>query len=200
MSDFETLIRGKGYSSSERWYPNFKIEQYEKAFSKLHGNVGKKRALAKNLSYNTQYLEFLDKELSELVLPPVIKMELIKTYVLTGMAILEGLFEHIVESHEWCKKPTNLKKSIEILEAHQTELPFPSSCYSELQELRKYRNRIHLYLRNAEGDTDHDFNAFYLDYKKQNIRKKICHALYVILTSDVVTDHPECFDFLKDKS
>lgn len=67
----------------------------------------------------------------------------------------------------------------------------------ETYELREYRNRIHL--SNVVDVTDHDYNAFALDLKKNDIKRKMCHTLYTILTSDIVTDSPEHFDFLKDK-
>jgi len=53
--------------------------------------------LVKNLSYNTQYLEYLSKTLSK-NLHSTIQVETTKTYVLTGMSIIESILYYAIKS------------------------------------------------------------------------------------------------------
>ena len=59
--------------------------------------------LLKNICYNMQYLEFLNKELDELELSAVLRPMTIKYFVITGMSVLEGLFTYIVKSNGYWK-------------------------------------------------------------------------------------------------
>lgn len=51
--------------------------------------------LVKNLSYNTQYLEYLTKTLRK-NLHVTINIETTKTYVLTGMSIIESILYYTI--------------------------------------------------------------------------------------------------------
>ena len=99
---FETLIESNNYDTKNRWYPT-PIELYRKGFS-LNSKVDGYRPLIDNLAYSLQYLEFLDKELSELKLSSVIEVMIIKNYTITSMSILEGIFSNIIKSNDWWKK------------------------------------------------------------------------------------------------
>lgn len=186
------------------WYPT-PIKAYLKAI-KINKEEPKDHALSKNISYNLQYLEFLQKELNELVLSGVIKATIIKTYIITAISILEGLFtyiekEYIGETHS--DAPT-LYDLIDKLKAHPQVLNIPDDeTYGKLHEIRKLRNKIHLSKlknMNSSKDTedegavimDHDYNIFDDD---QHLL--VQSTLYKILTLKVVTDEPELFDFLK---
>ena len=114
---FETLIGSKHYNTTERWYP-ISVERYRVAF-KIDTSIENSRALRSNLAYSMQYLEFLEKEMAELKLSSVIYIMLVKTYVVTGMSILEGLFTNIVKSNGWWKR-TNLE-SIGTTTANETK-------------------------------------------------------------------------------
>ena len=99
---FETLIKGKNYKSEERWYPTA-VEEFRKGFA-LEPSMEGYHPLVDNLAYSLQYLEFLEKELSELVLSSVLYTMHIKSYVITSMSILEGIFTNIIKSNGWWKK------------------------------------------------------------------------------------------------
>ena len=81
-------------------------DRYRRAF-KIDTHIENSLALKSNLAYSMQYLEFLEKEFYELNLSSVIYIMLVKTYAVTGMSILEGLFTNIIKSKGWWKK-TNL--------------------------------------------------------------------------------------------
>ena len=101
MSDlpFETLI--KENDCKDRWYPN-SIDNYSVTFI-IDSSIENSAALIKNISYNMQYIEFLEKEFDELNVSSVIYTMLVKSYVITAMSILEGIFSSIIKSNGWWK-------------------------------------------------------------------------------------------------
>lgn len=50
-----------------------------------------------------QYIQFLEKELKELELSSVLYTMLVKTYVITGIGIIEGIFSYVIKSNGWWK-------------------------------------------------------------------------------------------------
>ena len=221
---FETLLRSKHYNASERWYPG-SVEYYRRAF-KIDTSIENSRALLSNLAYSMQYLEFLEKEIAELKLSNVIYVMLVKTYVVTGMSVLEGLFTNIIKASGWWKKTNleslgttqanetkfgevkyvvktelfkkvpeyemrmDLEALIKILDRHREALGVDHLVYPALRRLKALRNRVHLQM--LESDTDHDYNAF--DY---TVKNEMGSILYTILTSSMVTELPQAFEFLK---
>ena len=103
MSDipFETLIKENRVSASERWYP-CSVEKYKISFN-IDTSIENSHALRSNLAYSMQYLEFLEKEIAELAVNSVIYTMIVKSYVITGMSILEGLFSNVIKSRGWWK-------------------------------------------------------------------------------------------------
>lgn len=221
---FETLIKGKESYPSVRWYP-ISVDVYKRAI-KLDYSVENTPALQSNLAYSMQYLEFIEKEFSELDVSSVIYVMLVKTYIITGMSVLEGIFSNIIKSNRWWKMSDvesmgvaqtnetkfdgekmivktellkkvdpypvqmNLDELIKILDRHHKVLDVNHLVYPALKRLKNLRNRVHL--QKAENSTDHDYNAFGVDEKKEMGR-----ILYEILTSKMVTDMPQTFEFLK---
>ena len=221
---FETLLRSKHYNVSERWYPG-SVDYYRRAF-KIDTSIENSRALLSNLAYSMQYLEFLEKEMAELKLSNVIYVMLVKTYVVTGMSVLEWLFTNIIKASGWWKKTNleslgttqanetkfgevkyvvktelfkkvpeyetrmDLEALIKILERHREALGVDHLVYPALRRLKALRNRVHLQM--LESDTDHDYNAF--DY---TVKNEMGSILYTILTSSMVTELPQAFEFLK---
>lgn len=221
---FETLLKEKGNKSSERWYP-ITVKDYELAFN-IDTSIENSHALQKNLAYSMQYLQFLEKEMAELEVSSVIYVMLVKTYVITGMSVLEGLFTNIVKSNGWWKTTDleslgttqanetnfdgqsfvvkteimkkvspyqlqmNMDEIIKILSRHHQALAVNHLVYPALKRLKDLRNRIHL--QKTDCSTDHDYNAF--DY---NVKQEMGSILYEILTSKMITNLPQHFEFLK---
>ncbi|MBR1555781.1 MAG: hypothetical protein IJ644_10400 [Oscillospiraceae bacterium] len=98
---FSTLLREKNLKSNNRWYPH-SIDAYTKAFI-IDSHIPASSALLRNIAYNMQYIEFLEKEFEELDVSTVIYTMLVKNYVITAMSILEGIFSNIVKSNGWWK-------------------------------------------------------------------------------------------------
>ena len=97
---FETLIKGNAPKSRDhKWYPT-SVEDYRNNL-KIESDTDFHIALRCNLSYNLQYLEFLQKELDELEVSSVLESMIIKNYVITGMSILEGIFAYVIKNNGW---------------------------------------------------------------------------------------------------
>lgn len=83
-----------------------KVKEYEQLYgSGIVANAFFQRtyALIKNLSYNTQYLEFIDNAL-KLEIHSTIRTEFIKTFVTTGISIVESILYYFIKSEGLQKK------------------------------------------------------------------------------------------------
>lgn len=196
---FTTLLKNdikKGWYNT--WYP-VPVETYRNIL-KIDTSTEKGAALLNNICYNLQYLEFLEKEFAELEVSSVICVMLVKSYVLTASSIIEGLFGDLIQQKGWtlspetkqeCHKPKgSFVEKIAIIEEQCRKNNSDASIFSNIDMLRKLRNRIHL--QKSESITDHDYNAF--DW---NVKTETGRLIYQILTSDEFSKDPECFSFLK---
>ena len=221
---FETLIKEKQVPAKERWYPR-SVEHYKYAF-KIDTTIKNSRALRSNLAYSMQYLEFLEKEFAELTVNSVIYIMIVKSYVITGMSILEGLFSNIIKSNGWWKmselESLGITKANETIFAGkkiivQTELlqkvrPYPLQM--NLDDLIKILSKHHealkvdhlVYpalkrLKNLRNRIHIQKAECDTDHDFNafdfSIKKEMGAILYEILTSHIVTDCPHNFDFLK---
>lgn len=83
-----------GNGCKERWYPNAihqlkaHLQGYEIDTSEF-SEVGK---ILSNISYNLQYIEYLRKTLLELNISGVIKIQTIKSFIVTNVSIIEAVF------------------------------------------------------------------------------------------------------------
>ena len=84
----------------------------------------------------------------------------------------------------------DLEAMIQVLSYHHEALGVDHLVYPALKRLKVLRNRVHLQM--LESDTDHDYNAF--DY---TVKKEMGSILFAILTSNMVTEQPQVFEFLK---
>ena len=223
-SSFETLIELKHYKTEERWYPT-SIDDYRMAF-KIDMTIENSAALKSNLAYSMQYLEFLEKEMAELKLSSVIYSMLVKTYVVTGMSILEGLFSNIVKSKGWWKKTdleslgttiSNETRFGDVKYVVKTELlkKVPNhDTRMDLDALIKIMTHHHeaigvnhlVYpalgrlktLRNRVHIQMLESNTDH-DYNAFNdtVKREMGEILYTVLSSSNITDYPRMFEFLK---
>lgn len=99
---FETLIKEKCCNAEERWYPT-SVDVFRNGFIAMSSDAEGFHPLVDNLAYNLQYLQFLEKEIQELNVSSVIYSMLVKTYVITGMGIVEGIFSYVIKSNGWWK-------------------------------------------------------------------------------------------------
>lgn len=101
----------------KRWYPQ-PIETY-KMSNKIPYDTPENRRLNSNFAYSMQYIEYLEKQLAEFTLSEVLKKMVYKSYIITGMGIVELLLVYLLRSTghwnttEWeelCEISANPKK------------------------------------------------------------------------------------------
>lgn len=199
---FTTLLKNEIQKSwNNTWYP-IPTAEYRKIL-KINTKDNIMEILLNNLSYNLQYIEFIEKELKELQPSSVLIKMLQKTYVITAGSIIEGILINIIISHGWSKKEPkkiSFADAIKIIEKKCEENNFDTDIIDKIDRIRNLRNKVHLTHKSPEDKTsqkennilDHDYNAF-----DKNIKAETGAVLYTILTSSEVSNNPEYFDFLK---
>lgn len=90
----ETLIAKN--EASKRWYPQ-SVETYKSGI-KIPLNTAENKRLNSNFAYSMQYIEYIEKQLDELKLSEVLTTMLYKSYIITGMGIVELLFVYLLKS------------------------------------------------------------------------------------------------------
>ncbi len=222
MSLIETLIAEK--QISERWYPQ-RAEQYRLAIT-LDYSMPHARELHQNLSYSLQYIEFLELEFKELKLSSVLYTMLCKSYIITGMSILEGIFSNIIRSNGWWKQ--NNLESVGVTTSNETK--FGVEKYVVRTELLKKVDKYdtQMTLEEMINKLVHHHEALEIDHLDYPVLKRLRQLrnrvhlqmindhydhdynafndadkndmqtiLYHVLTSPKVTRLPHVFEFLK---
>lgn len=92
---FKSLIKDK--KTSDRWYPK-PVEEFRTMLLLVPESANNGYAISKNIAYNLQYLEYLQKQLDELVLSDVLEKMLVKNYIIVAMGIIEGLMAYLLKS------------------------------------------------------------------------------------------------------
>lgn len=93
----ESLIRKN--DSSNRWYPQ-SVECYKSSVKIPKSNPEYQR-MNSNFAYSMQYIEYLEKQIEELRLSDVLLTMLYKSYIITGMGIIEMLFVYILKENNY---------------------------------------------------------------------------------------------------
>lgn len=221
---FNTLVKENKHTSAERWYPQ-PVEKYKNSI-KIDTSIENSKALRSNFSYNFQYIEFLEKEISELDLSSVLYTMLVKTYVITGMSLIEGLFTNIIKSNGWWKM-SNLE-SLGKTQANETKFDTEKLIVTTelFRQVDKYPLQMNLDDMIKILDKHHDAlsidhlkypalkrlkelrNKIHLqksncdtdhDYNAFNliIKREMGEILYAIFTSPKTCNDVSTFDFLK---
>lgn len=221
---FSSLLKVTNAKTQDRWYPT-SVHTYKLSFD-LDMSIENSEALRSNLAYSMQYLEFLEKEIEELKLSDVIYTMLVKSYVVTGMSVLEGLFVNIVKSNGWWK--TSNLESLGTTQANETrfgaekivvktellkkvdEYPLQMNLDELIKILERHHQALqvnHLVYPALKRLKDLR-NRVHLqkvedrldhDYNAFNfsVKKEMGAILYEILSSPVITKLPHNFEFLK---
>lgn len=221
---FNTLIKENKCAATNRWYPQA-VTKYRSSI-KIDASIENSSALMSNFSYNFQYIEFLEKELSELEISSVIYIMLVKTYVITSMSLIEGLFTNIIKSNGWWK--TSNLESLGKTQANETKFeneklivttelfrhvddyPLQMNLDDMIKILSKHHDALsinHLKypalkrlkeLRNKIHLQKSECNTDH-DYNSFDfkIKKEMGEILYTIFTSPKTCNDTSTFDFLK---
>lgn len=102
MSNFETLLKCMDLKYNDRWHPII-IDTFEKVLSDGKYN-GMSKELRKNIVYTLQYLQYLQIQFEDIKLHSVIEKHLVKTYMINSCGIIEGVFHHLLKSHNFYNK------------------------------------------------------------------------------------------------
>lgn len=97
----ETLLKT---STGEHWYPTA-VSRYKDNL-KLFWGTPNKNQIRSNFAYNMQYLEYLQKQISELRLSSVLITMLYKTYIIVAIGIIEMLFSATLKAKKLWKTST----------------------------------------------------------------------------------------------
>src|SRR5690606_5903978 len=90
------------WAEKNPWLPN-SIEWYENQVRRLikkTSAVPNHYKIKKNICYNLQYLEYLDKTLEQLNLTTVLQRATWKTYIITAISIIEAILFYLVKKNE----------------------------------------------------------------------------------------------------
>lgn len=90
----ETLIIKN--KAPKHWYPT-SVDQY-KASIKISNQTPDEKRMCSNFAYSMQYIEYIEKQLNELNLSSILITMLYKSYIITGMSIIELLFVYLLKS------------------------------------------------------------------------------------------------------
>ena len=162
-----------------QWHPNKVAVIQEHLSQLLHpvGDISETRctAIAKNISYTFQYLQFLAQINADLELPEVLTALNFKAFVLHGCAVVEALFYYVLASSGAEVDPRTMFK--ELCERVESErlINLGEDFYTKLSHLRDLRNRVHLHIRHIQSTADADYWA--LDREDYKLLKSILRAL-----------------------
>ena len=89
----QTLLKNSGQG---RWYPE-SIFSYKNSII-IKGSYDEIGHIKSNFAYSMQYIEYLEKQISDLQLSSVLITMVYKSYIITGMGIIEALFTNLLRS------------------------------------------------------------------------------------------------------
>lgn len=216
----ETLITKNG--AKNRWYPK-SVETY-KAGIKIPYNTPENQRLNSNFAYSMQYIEYLEKQLDELTLSEVLLTMIYKSYIITGMGIIELLFVYLLHSTgnwnksewaEYCDIVANPKDINGVLTKIETKLYKKVPTYDmrmDLDSMIKKIEKKHILtidhnvfpalkqlrvLRNRVHLQvgDHAFDHDYNSIGFNEIQM-MRRILYSILTAPEICNKLETFEFI----
>lgn len=81
----------------DRWYPK-SVEDFRTMLKIPPVSEYNGYSTSKNIAYNLQYLEYLQKQLDELSLSDVLAKMIRKNYIVVAMGIIEALFAYLLRS------------------------------------------------------------------------------------------------------
>lgn len=170
-NEFYTLLKnaknvdGTGITTTQRWSPSIRKNDFtfsREMVSKLSSQ--RNDEIKSNFFYNFQYLEFLKLQVLELVLTPVLKAMIKKSYIITGVSIIELCFTVYLENLGHDPKESFYSKIKEVKDDNgKNFFNLSDNDFTDIDELRKSRNKIHLEDKKNTIDaiTRHDMNKDY---------------------------------------
>lgn len=89
------MLKSESNNSGNRWYP----QSVEELRNSINLDDWKEKS---NFSYSMQYIEFLELQIDELNISSALIAMIYKSYIITGMSIIEMLFQNLLKkSKNW---------------------------------------------------------------------------------------------------
>lgn len=142
------------FKCKNRWYPQ-PVSKYKDNL-KIPLNSSCNERIICNYAYNMQYIEFIEKELSDLNLSTVISTMLYKTYIITAMGIIESLFSCLLKEQGYWK--TSCWEEIYTFQTNEKEI-----------NNEKYMLKNTLYKKGKEKNIRMDFDAMIKKVESKNL-------------------------------
>jgi len=188
---FDSLI--KKYEPTYHWGPQL-IDNYRNTLKITHAR--EEYSIKSNIAYTLQYLEYIQKQLNELILTSVLYKMLYKNFVIASMGIIESLFKDLLKRTDQYKEKINLKRTIEKVQEKELIKFSNPNIFEIIEKCRKLRNKVHI------QDNDIDNKTDYFEFKDKS-QKEIKQVLFEILTHTEFcsseTNAQELYNFLIEK-
>ena len=158
-SFMESLLKT---STGQHWYPT-PVSDYKDNL-KLFWGTPNKNHVRSNFAYNMQYLEYLQKQISELRLSSVLITMLYKTYIIVAIGIIEMLFSGAL----------NAKK---LWKTSSYELLLTTKSNSQKYEDKKLRTEVNVYKQVEPYLIDMDFDSMIKKIEDRHLLS-LEHSIY----------------------
>jgi hypothetical protein len=183
-----------GTNSRTKWYP-IPVDTWRRtirSFSFRGEPIISEPKVVSNLSYNLQYMEYIQQCLIELRLSEVLERQSIKSYVIVTVSVIECLLHHLNRLNGG--KERRLANVLSAIKAKKL-LGDKEDLYGDLDRYRDLRNKVHIY--ELKGDFGTDYQAF--GRGEYNKIRKILHDLVSSPSFGLPDDQRAQFSFLKIK-
>lgn len=150
---FESMIKNFAlFDRSRAWTP-IKIEEIENIFSLKHEDQ-EDYYIEKQIQYNLQYLEFLQKIINELFLTGNLPKMVYKNYIIIAVGIIENCFYYVLKKDNYKKyKDLSFGNMIDILE-RKNILNYDVKVFPIFSVLKELRNYVHIFIGARENTSD----------------------------------------------
>jgi len=155
----ETLLKT---SIGGHWYPK-PVSDYKDNLKLIWG-IPDKHHIRSNFAYNMQYLEYLQKQISELRLSSVLITMLYKTYIIVSIGIIEMLF-------------AGMLKAKKLWKTSSYELLLTTKSNQQKYENRKLKTEVNIYKQVEPYLIDMDFDAMIKKVEDKHLLS-IEHSIY----------------------
>ena len=171
---FNTLLNDSKLNYDERWRPyqiNVLTDLLNKGLLKdMDSNI------RRNISYNIQYLQFIDFEFKELKLHSVIEKMLYKNFIIVSISIVEAIFYYILKSNN--QVSTNNKELLYNTSSKkkylEDDLIIETHVYKQIEPVEiemKFESMIQKMEKRGYLDLNHEYFPYLKHFK--NLRNRV---------------------------
>ena len=142
------------FDKNRAWIP-LKVDEISDIFSIQHIDQ-EDYYIEKQIQYNLQYLEFLQKIINELFLTSTLPQMMYKNYIITAVSIIENCFYYVLKKDNCANyKKLDFHKMIEKLEK-KNSLKYDIKSFPIFNALRELRNFVHIFIGARENTSDYN--------------------------------------------